>query len=216
MPLFISLRAVAALGCTLILAPPIAHRLTHPDLVHYVPIATQDARAAGQDGYEPYPNFPHIEVVQEQNGQVVIDKSLADLITDLKLRDLVKSGAFTVLEPRNFTPRPGEATRQGTEITLPFAMSLKQTQGGPMRGTLNLKGILTMQTDGTQVRAKITEYDDSQPIERVGRMYWFHETDDLHFAEAIAPPLLIHWLTTEPGRLDRLRNSPVVGNPTRP
>ena len=196
-------RAAGALLCTAALAPPIAHRLTHPDLAHYAPIASQDERAAGKFGYTPFPDFPHVELVQDGTGEP--NRDLTGLITDPQLQKMANDKVFKVLHVRNFTPNYAAAVSLKGDLIIPFILSLKQYRATWREGTLNLKGTLTLKADGSAPIADITQYDDSQIAERVGRMYWLHEVDDLNFAKAIAESQLSHWLAKDPSRLERLR-----------
>ena len=201
-------RAAGALLCTAVLAPPIAHRLTHPDLAHYAQIATQDERAAGKFGYTPFPDFPHVELVREGTGEPNAD--LTGLITDPQLREMANQKVFKSLQVRNFTPRYAEVSLRGEDLVIPFGFSLKQFRARAREGTLNLKGTLTLKADGSPPVADVTEYDDSQPSERLGRMYWLHEVDDLNFAKAIAESQLSHWLAKDSSRLERLRQQATI------
>ena len=196
-------RVAITSACALLLAPPVIS-LSYMEPHHYGFVSTQSDRAAGKYGYTPFPNFPHIEVVKEKDGIPNLD--LTRLIPDADLKREVEGGEYDSLQVRNFTPQFAEATRDGDKLIIPFGLSLKYKANLISQGTLNLAGTLTVQTNGGEPVANITDYFDSTFVEQFERMYLLNTYANIRFARAIAESQLTHWVQEDPTRLQRLIN----------
>jgi hypothetical protein len=204
MPIPLSTPILVTLACSTLLltAAPVAQRFSRTDDESYYPVATQTERAAGRYGYTAFPDFPHLNLVQQGTGEP--NRALTALIRDRHLRQLIEAKTFGSLQVRNFAPRyPGVIATMDSFI-IPFTISLEQSANVLQWGTLDLSGTLTVRTDGTKIVAVIRQYWDSTGAERLARLYWLHQRDDLSFASAIAEPILTHWLTEDPARLASL------------
>lgn len=173
----------------------------------YSEVPTAAERARPGSGYAAFPDFPRMELVQEGRGTP--NPRYFNLIKDLSLANKMAGGYFTSLQVRDLAIRTGENVAyafRGRSLIIPFAVSVKHTQGAPgltngNQGTVEVAGDLLV-TEGVAV--EVVNFYDSQTLERLGRSLGFNSDIDLEFARAVVKPVLEGFFAEDPSRRETL------------
>jgi hypothetical protein len=172
----------------------------------YSDLPSEQVRAQHSD-YVTFPEELHLEIVREETGMP--NHRLTDVIRNEELKKEIREGYFTSLQVRALSIRSTRVRPAGDEWRFPYVVSVKHTQGSwPLRicnqGTIEVGGEIIVHSDNGQLQVTVTQFGDSQKLERWGRKLGCNSGIDLEFAHEIVTPELENWFNSRPERIQTL------------